>query len=51
MNSKGTETNGKTNLSLEEKIDLIIEMLKEILSGKVQAADEPKSPPPTPPNP
>lgn len=48
-NDKGTNE----NKSLEEKVDLLLEMVKEILQrlSAVSTAEGPKDPPPTPPNP
>ena len=52
MSSNEKKTNG---LTTDEKLDLILEKLDQLLKGKepeAEAADEgPKDPPPTPPNP
>lgn len=52
MSSNEKKTNG---LTIEEKLDLILEKLDQLLKGKenpeAKDAEGPKDPPPTPPNP
>lgn len=51
MNTNEKRTKGGTDLTLEEKIDLILDKLDQLLSQKKALDEGPKDPPLTPPNP